>query len=179
MAAEADAESEMLIDVSGPGAVAVVLAAAEHVALEGVDEQGVVGDHAGHDAEHVLGVLGIALAPGVVGQVRGQAGAVVALVPGGGDEPPRPGGGLAVPGVEGQRSDGRHVLLALQPRVVQPKARDRGGARRELGQPVDVDVQAGDGERRLGHVGHGDGRSQRVRRGHCVLVKEGCGQSRR
>ncbi|KAF7541039.1 hypothetical protein G7054_g993 [Neopestalotiopsis clavispora] len=97
----ADAEGEVLVDGPWTAISSIVLAVAKDVALEGVNKQAIVHHHARDDAKHVLGVVLVALAPSVVGNVGREPGAVVALVPGGGNEAARGRAWLSVPGVDG------------------------------------------------------------------------------
>lgn len=64
-------------------------------------------------AEHVLGVARVALAPGFVVEGVDEAGAVVALVEGGGDEAVGFARGVCVPGADYLAADGRHGFFGL------------------------------------------------------------------
>ena len=70
---------------------------------------------------------------------------MVALVKGRGDQAYGLGL-LGVPGRDELGSDGRHCLFCLQARVEKPQTGDGGEVRGELGEAVDGDEDAGDGE---------------------------------
>lgn len=52
----------------------------EQIARQGINKQPRIDDGAAHDAKHVLGMMGVALFPGLVGQRVNLANTMVALV---------------------------------------------------------------------------------------------------
>lgn len=170
VAAEGDAENEVLGDVRGGGG-------GEDVRSEMVHELGGVGRGAVDAAEHVLCVARVALPPRLVVQLVDESGAMVALVEGDGEETGGGVGGTAgvdacVPGGYYGGGDGGHLLGGLEARVEEPEAGDGGRCGWELGEAMDGGADAGDGVGVRGDGGQvGGGALERVVGScHCVAV---------
>lgn len=61
---------------------------------------------------------------------------------------------MVQPGADGARCDVGHVLLAPEAAVVQPEAGDVRGGGGKVGEAVDVEEVARDGEGLVGYGGH-------------------------
>ena len=147
VAAERDAQHEVLLHTWGGGCVA-------DVAGEVVDELRAVCSSTMEAAEHILCVARVTLAPGFVVEFVDEAGAVVALVEGRGYQA-RVLGLAGVPRGYDLGRHGRHGFFGLQARVEQPEAGDGGCGGGHLGEAVDGDEDAGDGEGLRGDGGGG------------------------
>lgn len=71
---ERDAQADVLVKL-GTG-----FCIEKQIARQGIDEQACINDGATHDAKHVLGVVGVALFPGLVGGRVNLTDTMVALV---------------------------------------------------------------------------------------------------
>lgn len=128
-------------------------------------------------AEHVLGVARVALAPGFVVEGVDEAGAVVTLVEGDGDEAGWVfhGGVVLDAGVPGGYyggGDGGHLFGGLEAWVEEPEAGDGGRRGGEFGEAMDVGEDAGDGVGlgRDGGIGVSDTLEGVVGCCHCGIV---------
>lgn len=147
----------------------------EYVGREICNQMGSVYCSAVICREHILSVSGVAVVPCFIGELVDDAGTVVTLIEGYGDQSGLLiclGGRLLedmrVPGSDGVGGEWGHPFGLGETRVKEPETGDLGGSRLELVEAVDGGANATDGDGSFGDgaVRRGIGLFHRIGSGH-------------